>query len=186
MIQLSAKIKKQNEPRICQCDIFHDIEVVEKITESDKGIDVSYLHFPLVICLNQDCDLNSDARDKGVPGSNKDCRLIHLLVAPLFNFDEFRNGSHWGELFQIGDSYNPNKTKGERVIQNKDERFHFLHFDPSMKLPDMVIDFKHFFSVNTQYLYDNLDKRVCSLSEVYREKICQRFAFYFSRIGLPD
>lgn len=186
MIQISAKIKRNQEQRISQCDIFHDIEVVEKISERDNGIQISYLHFPLVICLNQDCDLNSDSRDKLKENSNKDCRLLHLVVAPLFNFDLFKQGEHWGDIFQTGNQYNPKKTDGKKIINNEDPRFHYLHFEEGFELPDMVIDFKHFFSVGTEYLYNNLDKRVCSLSELYREKINQRFAYYISRIGLPE
>lgn len=98
MMQISAKTKKTTEKRISQCDIFHDIDVIEQISERDEGIAVSYIHFPLVICLNQDCDLNSDERDKLKVGSNKDCRLLHLIIAPLFNFDILRTGSI-GEIF---------------------------------------------------------------------------------------
>ena len=64
MTQISAKIKKTEGNRINQCDIFHDIDIVECITEGADGVSVSYIRFPLMICLNQDCDLNSDERDK--------------------------------------------------------------------------------------------------------------------------
>ena len=186
MMQISAKTKKTTEKRISQCDIFHDIDVIEQITERDEGIAVSYIHFPLVICLNQDCDLNSDERDKLKVGSNKDCRLLHLIIAPLFNFDIFKDGEHWGDIFQTGQKYNPHKTDGKKIMNNEDPRFHFLHFEDDFNLPDMVVDFKHFYTVSTDYLYENIDKRVCSLSELYREKISQRFAYFISRIGLRE
>ncbi len=185
MTQISAKTKLSTENRINQCDIFHDIDIVEKIEEESKGIKITYIHFPLVICLNQDCDLNSDNRDKQKDNSNKDCRLLHLIIAPLFNFDEFKQGEHWGDIFQTGIKYNPNKTDGKKVMNNEDPRFHYLHFEDNFILPDMVVDFKHFYTISTDYMYENLSKRVCSLSELYREKISQRFAYYFSRIALP-
>lgn len=186
MTQISARTKQTKGSRINQCDIFHDIDIVECITEGTEGVSVSCIRFPLMICLNQDCDLNSDERDKLKEDSNKDCRLLHLIVAPLFNFDEFKDGQHWGDIFQTGQKYNPNKTDGKKIMNNEDPRFHFLHFEDGFELPDMVIDFKHFYTVSTEYLYRNINNRVCSLSELYREKISQRFAYFISRIGLPE
>jgi hypothetical protein len=118
--------------------------------------------------------------------SNKNVRLLHLLIAPLFNFDSFKDGYHWDEIFQTGVQINPKKTDGKNIRQNENPRYHYLHFEEDFVLPDMVIDFKHLYSVNTDYLYGKIQNRVCSLSELYREKITQRFANYFSRIGLPD
>ena len=76
--------------------------------------------------------------------------------------------------------------EGKKIMNNEDPRFHFLHFEDGFELPDMVIDFKHFYTVSTEYLYRNINNRVCSLSELYREKISQRFAYFISRIGLPE
>lgn len=186
MTQISAKTTLILKERIRQGDIFHDINIVERIVDKEKGIEVQYLHFPMVICLNQDCDLSSDCRDKQKENSNKDCRLLHLIVCPLFNFDSFREGNHWGKLFDIGERYKKDETKTKKIINNEDPRYHFLHFDDNAQLPDMIIDFKHFFTVSTEWMYQNIDKRVRSVNELYREKISQRFAYYLSRIGLPD
>jgi hypothetical protein len=50
-----------------------------------------------------------------------------------------------------------------------------------------VIDFKHYFSVPVEYLERIKPTNfVCAVCELYREDICQRFAAYLSRIGLPD
>lgn len=185
MTQISAKTKIPLT-RVSQCDIFHDLEVVEDIIYSGNGIEVKSLLFPLMICLNQDCDLNSDNRDKQKPLSNKDCRLLHLIFAPVFNFDTFRQGQHWGDIFQTGQNYNPNKTDGKKIMNNEDPRFHFLHFEDKSIFPDLVIDFKHFYTISTEYINNNIDKRVCGIDDLYREKISQRFAYYISRIGLPD
>lgn len=183
---ISAKAKIQDNNRICQCDIFRDIEIVEKIEEVNEGVLITYIRFPLVICLNQDCDLNSDSRDKQNDNSNSNCRLLHLLVAPLFNFDSFVQGSHWGDIFQTSVQIKPQKTEGKKIINNENPRYHYLHFDEAVDLPDTIIDFKHIYTISTNYLYSNLEKRVCAVSELYREKISQRYAYYLSRIGLPD
>lgn len=186
MTQISAKTSISQNERICQCDMFHDIEIVERIVEDDIGIEVNKLHFPMVVCLNQDCDLSSDARDKQNQDVNRNCRLLHLVVAPVFNFDSFMTGGHWGSLFDPGKKYKKDGTEIKKIKNNDDPRYHFLHFDEESGMPDMIIDFKHFFSVSTEYLYQNINKRVRAIDELYREKISQRFAYYISRIGLPD
>ncbi len=184
-MQVSARIKTVMADRICQGDIFHDLEIVENVEETSAGARVHYLKFPLLICLNQDCDLSSDDIDKQSFNSNKNCRLLHLIVAPVFVFDSFKTGVHWGDIFDVGEGFNPTKTNGKKLMNNEDPRYHFLHFDESELYPDLVIDFKHFFTISTQYMYAHKDKRVCSLCELYREKVSQRFANYISRIGLP-
>ena len=173
--------------RISQCDIFQDVTVIEDIKLEGTEMEIKRITFPYVICLNQDCDLNSDKRDKdNNPSGNKNCRLLHLIVAPLFVFDSFIEGTHWGEIFNPVPAINVKKTEGKKIMNNEDPRYHFLHFNVESKLPDMVIDFKHFFTISTEQMYNNLTSRVCSIEELYREKICQRFAFFQSRIGLPD
>lgn len=186
MTQISARTSINKESRICQCDMFHDIDIVEDIIENEQGIEVKKIHFPMVVCLNQDCDLNSDDRDKHKEGVNHNCRLLHLLLAPVFNFDSFRMGNHWGKIFDTGKKYKKDGTEIKKIINNEDPRYHYLHFDEESGLPDMVIDFKHFFTVSTNYLYQNLSHRVSAINELYREKINQRFSYYVSRIGLPD
>lgn len=186
MSEITAKTRTPID-RISQCDIFEDMTIVENVKILEGELELQTIKFPYLICLNQDCDLNSDYRSKTMqPVKKKNCRLTHLLVAPLFLFDLFKDGKHWGEIFDQGESYLPKNTNGKKVMNNEDPRYHFLRFDEGSKLPDMVIDFKHFFTVSTTLMYDNLSHRIASIDELYREKICQRFAFFQSRIGLPD
>lgn len=186
MSEITARVR-QPQDRISQCDIFRDITIIEGVRQNGAEMILKTITFPYVICLNQDCDLLSDVRDKQLtPVSNKSCRLLHLVVAPLFVFSSFIEGTHWGEIFDQSPAINIRRTSGEKIMNNEDPRYHFLRFNPESKLPDMVIDFKHFFTISTEILYENLDKRAFSVEEIYREKICQRFAFFQSRIGLPD
>lgn len=186
MNEITAKVRKPIE-RISQCDIFHDVTIVENIKVNGTDVELKTITFPYVICLNQDCDLNSDKRDKEKnPDGNKNCRLLHLIVAPLFIFDSFLEGTHWGGIFDPMPANNIKSTSGKKIMNNEDPRYHFLRFNAESNLPDMIIDFKHFFTISTEQMYDNLSNRVCSVEELYREKICQRFAFFQSRIGLPD
>ena len=187
MSQITAKTTPILEVnRISQCDLFHDIDIVEQIVEKGNKIEIRQLHFPMVVCLNQDCDLSSDEIARQLPNTNKNSRLLHYIVAPVFNFDSFKIGNHWGSLFDTSKKYKNDGTEISKIIKNEDPRYHYLHFDAESGLPDMIIDFKHFFTVSSDYLRNNLDKRVRAVNELYREKISQRFAFYISRIGLPD
>lgn len=187
MSEITAKVRKPLNERISQCDIFQDVDIVEGLKLDGTIMELRTIMFPYIICLNQDCDLLSDFRDKMDPsGTNKNCRLLHLIVAPLFNSDCFRAGRHWGDLFDSSSVIKEKYTKWRKIMNNEDPRYHFLRFDEKSQLPDMIIDFKHFFTISTELLYEKMPQRLCSVEELYREKICQRFAFFQSRIGLPD
>ena len=147
MSEITAKVRKA-DGRISQCDIFQDITVVENIRLEGTEMEVKTITFPYVICLNQDCDLNSDKRDKdNNPGGNKNCRLLHLIVTPLFIFSSFLEGRHWGAIFDASPAIKSTKTEGKKIKNNEDPRYHYLHFNDESHFPDMVIDFKHFFTI---------------------------------------
>ena len=79
------------------------------------------------------------------------------------------------------------KSKCGNIIQNEDKRYHYLNFDKNVPITECVIDFKHYFTVNINYL-DSVYKEqyICSIDSLYRELISQRFSNFLSRIGLPD
>ena len=184
MNQLTAKKYEYATDRISQCDIFKDIVVIESFTTSGNRLTTREINFPFVICLNQECDLVNDYNEHNKKEGNrlKDSALLHLAIAPLFIVDQFRLGEHWGEIF-CSDRTNSEAIK--KIKQNQTERYHYINFPPEDKFPEMVIDFKHFFTISRDILYGQISKRVCSLAPVYREKISQRFSYYVSRIGLP-
>ena len=72
-----------------------------------------------------------------------------------------------------------------KIIDNEIPRYHYLKF-PDSDMPELLIDFKHFFTINRNVLYNQLSNRLCSLDDLFREKINQRFSYYISRIGLPE
>lgn len=184
---MAIRTRISTDDRIHQGDIFHNVEMVEDFYEDGKEIFLEKINYPYVICLTQDCDLLTDHRDKtNRPNENRNCKLLQLIVVPLFNFEKFKAGEHWGSIFDIGESVKPNKSNGKAIMNNETPRYHYLEFSPESNLPPMIADFKHFFTISTKYLYTRLDKRVCMISELYRERISQRFSNYLSRIGLPD
>jgi hypothetical protein len=182
-LKISARKAKTNLDRICQGDIFSDIEVIENLSIYGSEISLDKLYFPYSICLNQECDLENDYNLLDDPP--KDQRLLHLIIAPVFNFESFLTGNHWDDIFLAGKSGKRSDTKIKLIMDNEIPRYHYLKF-PEDEMPEFIIDFKHFFTVSRHQMYTNLSKRLCSIEDLFKEKISQRFSFYLSRIGLPE
>ena len=70
-------------------------------------------------------------------------------------------------------------------MDNEIPRFHYLKFAEN-NMPELIVDFKHFFTINREVIYQNIDKRLCSLDNLFKEKLSQRFSNFISRIGLPE
>jgi hypothetical protein len=179
--------------RLRQGDIFRNIEYIEDISEKDGIIEVSRIIFPLVIILTQDCDLeqehDAELKRKELPieeQKNHDKALFSVLVAPLYNVEHFYEGKHLSNLRLQMQVVNKSKSPGTNLRNNQNPRYHYLEFPEDIPIVSSVIDFKHYFSVNTLHLKNLKNERfVCSVSPLYREDISHRFASYLSRIGLP-
>ena len=180
MSRISVKINQKSKERICQCDLFEAIEVFESIEVIGSEIKISKLSFPFIICLNQDCDLENDYNST----EKSDSRLLHIAIAPVFNFEQFLSGKHWGDICDPTTKGKRADTRINSIMQNETSRYHYLKFDDESK-PELIIDFKHFFTVPRDFLYQNIDKRFCRIDDLFREKISQRFSYFISRIGLP-
>ena len=96
--------------RLSQCDVFRNLKVVESVHKEAGELTINYLSFPMAIVLNQDCDLNSDNRNNTV-GVNYNTSLLHVMVAPVFLFDTFLEGTHWNGLFN-----DANKQKKKKIL----------------------------------------------------------------------
>jgi hypothetical protein len=73
------------------------------------------------------------------------------------------------------------------IQNNANPRYHYLDFPKDCPLVPSVVDFKHYFSVSPEQLREHAKASfICRLAPLYREDICQRFAAFLSRIGLPD
>ena len=193
--KISVRRSKIILDRICQCDIFKNIDIIENINIKDSKLIINKIVFPYVICLNQECDLENDYKENSNHNNIeqlKDKCFLHIAIAPLFIFDQFLEGKHWGEILTSNPIPKGKKgnigTKIKSIIDNEVPRYHYLNFPNSeTELPkELIIDFKHFFTINRNFLYKNINKRVCSIDDLFREKISQRFSNYISRIGLPE
>jgi hypothetical protein len=189
------KTKKTYQAIIKQGDIIKDIEFIESIDEKDGNLEIRKIIFPLVIILSQDCDLNQDydfRYGKYKEKQNHDKYLISVLVAPLYNIDHFTEGNHLKLLDRSAQTitkFNKKKkptTQYKNLLDNEIPRYHYLEFDKDVPIIPSIVDFKHYFTVNVEYLKKHKKQNfVCSLSSLYRERISQRFSYFLGRIGLP-
>ena len=184
------KVRRQKSYRIWQGDVYKDVEFVEYVVEKEGNIEVSKIIFPLVVVLTQDCDLAQDCelrygRRKPRP-QTQDKLLLSVLVAPLYNVEHVYLGEHLSRLDITMQTIDKKHTPGRNLINNETPRYHYIEFPPGVSIVPSVIDFKHYFSVNVEYL-KRIKKRdfVCRIAPLYREDISQRFASFLSRIGLP-
>lgn len=182
------RVKTQQKARVCQGDVFRNIECIEDVTQVNGTLEVSKITFPLVCVLTQDCDLEQDYRvrwSRSKP-ANQDKALVSVLVAPLYNAEHVYLGQHLSDLEMKMETINKGKSPGNNLRTNQNPRYHYLEFPEGIQIVPSVIDFKHYFSVHVEYL--KRIKRthfVCQLADLYREDVSQRFASFLSRIGLP-
>jgi hypothetical protein len=190
------EVEKKSIERIEQGDIYKEIEHIENVEIIDSDIEISRIIFPYVVVLSQDCDLQQASayfRSDGQP-KDQDKKILSVIVAPLYNEELFLAGEHLAdETINYKMQIIPKeKKKGEltsqyrNLINNEIPRYHYLSFQDGSTLPNMVIDFKHFFTVNTTYLEKNRSSNfVAKIKPLYRESVTLRFANFLSRIGLP-
>ena len=147
---------------------------------------------PYAIVVTPDCDLDWDF--KAQQGNASRGKIIPniLLCTVMFSSDLAK---------RINEDRTPGKkfdtrTPWKRTIQNKEERYHFLE---KIDLPldkkgegirSLGIDFKEFFTMPTDFLYSSIDDgltlRRCRLLRPYSDHLNSRFAYFQSRIGLPE
>ena len=179
------------EERLRQGDIISNIDYIQKLEEIIEGpegnLEITIIDFPLVIILTQDCDLDRDFKNRHSTESilDDDKKLISALVAPVYNSEQFFEGSH---LEYIGRKMQRINSKRRQILKkNETPRYHYLEFPPESSIANSVIDFKHYFSMNIEHLEQiKKDHFECQVKELYREDISHRFVSYLSRIGLPE
>lgn len=154
-------------------------------------VDVSERVHPMALVLTQDCDLDWDFHFRLIPRDQEGQRqklahkeLPNILLCELWNAQELK-GHH-----------DLNSTLWRPIVQNKDERYHFL---PKPKThqdalgtgfeDDLAIDFKRVFTVGAQELYFRLEhevKRRCCVEGPFMQHLSNRFGYYQLRVALPE
>jgi hypothetical protein len=183
-----TQIRTGKKSRLVQGDILSGVDFIEYAVQKKGVVEIAKIEFPNVVILTQDCDLEQDYRVRWSRSgtSNEDKRLFSVLVAPLYNAEHFYAGDHLSLLQMKMAPINKKKSPGDNLRKNLTPRYHYLDFDSSAPLVPSVVDFKHYFSVNVEQLKrEKRAKFVCQLAALHREDLCQRFAAFLSRIGLP-
>jgi hypothetical protein len=178
-------------PRIEQGDLIEGLHynVVQK---TEEEITFNQIFFPYTIVVTQDCDLEQDfnqhSEHEGVeqiPDHDKYLGTICLL--PAYTADSVRFGTHLQSLNLSMKTIDRDRWKP--LKQNQVERFHYIHADPKRGIPDLVIDFKHTYTISRMELYNMLatkpEMRRFRIVELFREDLSFRFANFLSRVALP-
>lgn len=177
--------------RVRQGCIYSKVEFLERLVIEWPDIELERIVFPYVYVLTQDCDLESDSRIRWFaenPVNPNGC-LLSVLVAPLYNADHVKSGTHLSELELRGRNdklHIDPPPRWSQVQENNVARYHYLEFAPPCPVPPSVLDFKHYFAVSVETLHDRHQEAFQGrLEELERAHISQRFASFLSRIGLP-
>ena len=167
--------KKEGET-IHQGDIFQDFPT---ITINDFEIDISFF-----VVLTQACDLEQDYKNRNEEKETDDKKIQSVLVCPAYLSNKFRKGEH---LNETGLKMEPhNSPSSWNIIKNNNNlRYHLLKGNFSMKVPELIIDFKHYYTIPIEIVYNCKEHYLCSLDHLFKEDLSQRFAAYLSRVGLP-
>ncbi|MGB7533969.1 MAG: hypothetical protein WA977_13505 [Halobacteriota archaeon] len=170
---------------ISQGDIFQNFDYVRWAELIEEKIEIDKIEIPFFVVLTQSCDLEQDFKDRNKSVNVKRDKYIQsILVCPAYFVDSVRTGKHLEAFDLIMEKYN--SERWNIIKKNNNERYHFLERNDELGLPDLVIDFKQYYTIPTHILYRLYENHfVGSLKPLFRENISHRFAFYLSRIGLP-
>jgi hypothetical protein len=175
--------------KISQGDIYRDLDVVYDVksvsieTGEMEYTEITYTHS---IVITQDCDLEQDYQNRGAPEKGHDKYIPCVLLAPAYLAEQLKDGVH---LKDVGLSMQKmGGTLWNSVKKNQSLRYHFLAKHLDYNIPELVVDFKHYFTISRNFFCEIVmkDKYMASLAPLYREHLSDRFTHYLSRIGLPD
>lgn len=169
---------------IRQGEIISDLVTYERNLLQPKGSFDEQLR-PFAIVVSQDCDLDWDYKSRFAnsqePSKSTSKELPNVLFCMAQTASETRSAVLKTEFWK-------------RIQQNKDERYQFLEQVPpafdlnASGLPELVLDFKRYFTIPTIDVYDQVQstaQRRCILNNPYLEHFSSRFVYYQGRVALP-
>ena len=171
--------------RINQGDILRNIDVIDW-SYADDDIEIGKLTLPYAIVISQDCDLDKDFENRSKSDSDKhDKYLRTILICPAYIAADFKVGDHLKELELKMETWN---SKRFSLIKNQNNtRFHYLEQNQDLQVPELIVDFKHYYTIPTDTLIKIYNKHyLVTINPLFRECLSQRFSYYLSRIGLPE
>jgi len=188
---MSKYQKRSPVTRAAQGDIYRNVltpySAMPVNGESDQELEITEIEYTYAVVLSQECDLEQDFTNREKVQEKQDKFLPSILFAPAYLSEMLREGTHLGKIGQKMESLNSARWK--IVEKNDNLRYHFLKKKPNFGVPDLVIDFKHYFTISRDFFYHRIlndHHYVASLDFLFREDLSNRFSHYLSRIGLPS
>lgn len=178
----------ENKTRFNQGDILKDVEIVLSVdiivkNENEQEYKISTLNLQYGIVINQECDLDLDYKGQISDISNQDKLLPSIIILPAYLSESFKSGIHRDGM--TCQKWNSDQWK--IIKQNNNSRFHFVDESTNYQIPELVVDFKHIYTINRNIIYKKINHLYCaSLSELFRENLSNRYCQYLGRIGLPE
>lgn len=167
-----------------QGDILRDFEYKQWLLEKDGKGKIEKLTIPYLVILTQDCDLEQDYYNHSDGEEKQDKFLTSILVCPAYTAESLRSGTHLEELGLVRESYNSDRWSPIKTNQNS--RYHHLFPEPALQIPELVLDFKLYYTIPRDIVYQQFKKTYLgTINELFREEVSLRFTNYLSRIGLP-
>lgn len=184
-------IKEAPLTRPWQGDIYRDVDLIQDITytltfEGTREYVVSEIRYNYVVVLTQECDLEQDYNNRTGNKEDHDKYIPMILMAPAYLAESLRYGEHLQGYEQK--MQHINSKEWEKLKKNDNKRYHYLKSDRNLNVPELAIDFKHFFTIYRDYFYNKImnGAYLASLTILHREELSQRFCNFLSRIGIPD
>lgn len=168
-------VKKVGD-RVVQGDIFIDLKYFYS-TDIEKGKYDCQINWGIVI--TQDCDLDLDFK---YGDSKPRLRIPNIIFCPAYPKDLLFQGKHIE-----GENRPMEKDVIKRIEENTDNRYFLIKANNEQIMTDLVVDFKHIYSVPKEILYECIKNGyMITVNELFRESLVQRFSNYISRIALPE
>ena len=175
--------------RLCQGDVLRDFEDYLWGVVGGSKVKMMKRTTIYMVIMSQDCDLERDYANRMEsenPDKNQDKFIQQILVCPAYPLAQFKEGTHLSELSELKMEKINSRTRWNLIKLNEIPRYHHLKRDKQLQVPDLVIDFKHFFTIQRDFVYEVRKRHyLATIDELFREELSQRFAYYLSRIGLP-
>jgi hypothetical protein len=183
--KITARYEKHACERVCQGDILRDFDF--KLYKEEGSL--LEVFFPYIIVLSQDCDLHFGLKPYEPRKENTSIDnqfLPSILFLPASPAESVREGTHLKNVFGI-DQERVNTEKWKGIKQNKNDRYHYLHSFVDYQIPELVVDFKMYFTLPQEYfILKHGQCYLATVNELFREYLSQRFSNYLNRIGLPE
>ena len=165
---------------LCQCEILTGLPEYRPFDE-DGVIKSRLLLHPYAVIMTQACDLEWDYEAR--ESNNQTKYLPNILFCQVTTANKLR------------ESAGMNADLWRNIKRNKNERYQVLSPVPDEAdsegkgLPALGVDFKKYFTLPTQNVYDqigSMTSRRSHLQPPYSQHLSHRFAYFVSRVALPS